>query len=157
MITYFLVAGIFFSNAGGGCQQGKMDAWVKAVPIIAIGRMEKVEVGSGVASGHLVNTQQVVSYYVKDVLKGKIGKSYIDVSHPIVAGSRTVKHTTNGFFLDPSTFSKGNELVLLLFQEKESESSSTDTKYVAADENCAPLASAELVKFIKKRLTYERT
>ena len=106
-----------------------------------------------------VTVIQRVQYRVEKVLKGNLNEGEINVGHYLVRNSLTAD--TQRARLSPNLFKKGNELVLFLKEDNQTNSSgmalSGNQTYLSFDENCgAILKDANIIKMVEKIISVSR-
>lgn len=93
------------------CNEKTLMQAIQSTPAIAIGEIVRVEPSMGVWSGYFPVVQRV-HYKVKELLKGEVPDTTINVAHFIVANSAFVD--TAKPQLSTAIFKEGNSFVLFL-------------------------------------------
>lgn len=149
LITFTLL-----SQAGTQCDVQKMQKLARDAQIIVVAEVKEVKPAMNIWSGGFLVIQRV-RYKVKEVLKGTLSNSEINVGHYIIRTSLTVD--TKKPRLSPRLFRRGNQLVLFLIPDSGTgyiSRENIDSKYKAYlvhDPNCgAVLANTDIVNMIQR-------
>lgn len=128
----------------------------KSSNLIVIGEVLEIKRSPNCWSGYVACVQHV-KYKVISTLKGNLNKQSVDVGHYIVFGSLTSEN--NEPHLSKKFFYEGNQLILFLLPDKDSEYllmkdlSLDKEKYLVFNENYgAILASSSNVNKIKNMI-----
>jgi hypothetical protein len=151
-----LFAGIvltLMASGGPDCDEQQLSALTQRAELVVVAKVIEVEPPLGLWSGYHAIGQHV-KYEVEEVMKGKLSKREIYVTHGVVKNAPT--SDTEQARLSPKLFVKGNRFVLFLVTEQ-GDSYLTRTHHAKAflslNEKCLPTANADAVKLIEQYAT----
>jgi hypothetical protein len=151
-----LLAGIVLTlvaSGGPDCDEPQLSALTQRAELVVVAKVIEVEPPLGLWSGYHAIGQHV-KYEVEEVIKGKLSKREIYVTHGVVKNAPT--SDTEQARLSPTLFVKGNRFVLFLVTEQ-GDGYLTRTHHAKAflslNEKCLPTANADAIKLIQQFAT----